>query len=284
MPADTVTPSAIESLMDKGFNLVHIQSGLRDQLDRALTAGGNFFRGDDTSKLQLRLPNDTGYRPYGVEYSLSPERPDKMESFTVRYGTNRECAKMPSGQVRDLCTAMCELKESMDQIAVAIFAALQTRYQQEADDCADHIARRSILQMNYSRPSQTTDHYINEVHEDGSLFTLAAVTSPGLELRTEDGSFEPITTAHDQLLIMPGEILWLLTGGQIRPCYHRVRTIPYLADRLSLLMFADIEPRTCRAWVDSEINAGVDIGKRVLTNSTRYGLAEWTDDIQNTSQ
>ena len=71
---------------------------------------------------------------------------------------------------------------------------------------------------------------------------------------------------------MPGEILWLLSGGQIRPLYHRVRREPGCSERLALLLFGDINPRLCWPWVHTDINEGVDIGARVLTNSNRFGL------------
>jgi hypothetical protein len=57
--------------------------------------------------------------------------------------------------------------------------------------------------------------------------------------------------------------------------YHRVKAIEYLSERMSLLLFADIDPRECGPWVENELNAGIDIGGRVLSNSERFGLRPW---------
>jgi isopenicillin N synthase-like dioxygenase len=128
--------------------------------------------------------------------------------------------------------------------------------------------------MNYSRPSSTAAEYINELHEDGCLMTVMTVTGPGLELRTGDGSFMPAQPTG-QLLFMSGEILNLLSGGLIPPVYHRVRTTRALEERMSLLFFADMNPALCSPWISNDANSGIDIGKRILTNATRYGLTEW---------
>ena len=84
-----------------------------------------------------------------------------------------------------------------------------------------------------------------------------------------------VTTEPDEILVFPGEILWLLSGGVLVPLHHRVRPNSNYEERLSLLYFADIDPRLCMPWCVNEINRTVDIGKRVRENPTRFGLAEW---------
>jgi isopenicillin N synthase-like dioxygenase len=270
-------PAAVESLKSQGFLLVRISEELRNQLDRTFIAGGDFFRGTLDSKSVNRLPRDAGYRPFGVEYSSSPDRPDKMESFTVGSRSYEDVKILPAGSARKLGEEMCWISEALEGIAERLMTALRRWYQQ--GDKTDHgkgsFHQWSILQMNYARPVEVDEQYINDLHEDGCLFTVASIPSPGLEIKTGNRSFAPLTTAHDELLIMPGEILWLLSGGDIAPCYHRVRSVPYLVDRMSLLMFADIDPRLCLAWIHSEVNQQMDIGAKVLKNSARFGLEEW---------
>jgi isopenicillin N synthase-like dioxygenase len=135
----------------------------------------------------------------------------------------------------------------------------------------------SMLQLNYSRPSSTEAEFINEVHEDGCLMTVMTVTGPGLELKVSDGSFLPMQPTGE-FLFMSGEILSLLSGDCIPAIYHRVRTAPTLGERMSLLFFADINPDLCTPWISNEANANIDIGRRVLENSTRYGLTKWKSE------
>jgi isopenicillin N synthase-like dioxygenase len=103
-------------------------------------------------------------------------------------------------------------------------------------------------------------------------------TGPGLEVLSSDNKFTPITIARGELLLVPGEILSLLSGGEIRPLYHRVRPIPDGYRRMAMLFFGDIDPRLCQPWISNHTNRNVDIGDRVLKNSKRYGLAEWSTE------
>ena len=278
---DAATPETVESLLKTGFHLFRVSDDLRDQLDRTFTAGGQFFRSPLESKSGTGLPGDSGYRPFGIEYSASPDRPDQMESFTVSHRTSNDYLSLPPGAARELSKAMCDLKARIEQIAQDLLEVIQARYMKSKQNRVSQFSRWSILQLNFSQPSRTPERCINELHEDGCLFTIAAVTSPGLEVRMPDGSFEPISTSHDQLLLMAGEILTLLSGGEIASCYHRVKTIPYLVDRMSLLMFADIDPKFCTPWIEAKINAGIDVGAKVLTNATRFGLTEWPPEANS---
>ncbi len=104
--------------------------------------------------------------------------------------------------------------------------------------------------------------------------TVMTVTGPGLELKAPDDLFVPMQPKRE-LLFMSGEILNLLSGGHIPTIYHRVRSVPVLQQRMSLLFFADMSPTLCEPWISNETNAGINISERVLQNSTRYGLTEW---------
>lgn len=136
----------------------------------------------------------------------------------------------------------------------------------------------SSLQVNHTYSEITDDELINDLHEDGHLITVACSTGPGLELLTRSGKFLPVTTKCNEVVIMPGEIIWLLSGGYVRPLYHRVRSERNRQNRLALLFFGDIDPRLCKRWVLNEMNANTDIGARVLTNAKRFGLEGFTSD------
>jgi isopenicillin N synthase-like dioxygenase len=130
--------------------------------------------------------------------------------------------------------------------------------------------------LNYSRPAEVALPFINEPHEDGALVTIAYASGPGLEMQMPNNDFMPITNDPWNVPVIPGEIAWLLSGGHIRPVYHRVRPEPHYSERIALLFFGDINPRLCEPWIQNEINRNIDIGDRVLKNPKRYGLEEWT--------
>ena len=181
----------------------------------------------------------------------------------------------------ELTQQMLQTLAFTERIAEQALRSLLHAYGKTAAMHVDGIFKQwSILQLNFSRPCELQENRINDLHEDGCFLTVGAMPSAGLELKQAHESYAPVTTAHNQVVVMAGEILSLMSGGQIQPCFHRVRTVPYLVERMSLLMFADIPPKLCKPWVQTPANDQVDIGSRVLTNSTRFGLQEWSEDRQ----
>lgn len=270
-------PSAMHSLTSDGFLLVSIPTGTRKAIDSTFRRGVAFFRHQSVeAKMTTSLAGDLGFRAHGVEYSSSPERPDQMESFTV----SRRCAdrlrRLPNMSGRVLSSDMARTLELFASIATSLIENLAHFFGHDSNGrLSNSLVDWSLLQLNYSRPSQAHGEYINEVHEDGCLLTVASVTGHGLEIQRNRGLFVPVTPAHDQLLILPGEILYFLSAGLIKPCYHRVNALDYLPERMSLLLFADVDPTLCEPWVTGDVNRGVNIGERILKNSLRFGLKEW---------
>jgi hypothetical protein len=82
----------------------------------------------------------------------------------------------------------------------------------------------------------------------------------------------PVKTGVSEAIIFPGEIAWLLSGGKLRPMYHRVRTHQDIQERMSLLFFADLEPESCQPWISNGTNDTVDIGAHVRQNVIKFGL------------
>jgi isopenicillin N synthase-like dioxygenase len=272
----------IDNVLADGFALVATPEKAEASLYEIFDAGRAFFQRASAEKSLNRLPNDCGYRPYGLEYSQSPSRPDEVESFSL-------CR--PSPQVTDLATLSAsgaDLYEKMaklfkvaeliaEKLTVRLAAELTgTLYEQRYSGAFHHF---SLLQLNYSRPSRVGAEYINDAHEDGSLVTIISVTGPGLELQRQDGSFVSVTPAIDKLLLLSGEILWLLSGGRIPLVHHRVRPITCLDERMSLLFFADPNPTLCEPWIANHVNTNINIGERVRKNPRRFGLSEWGPSI-----
>jgi isopenicillin N synthase-like dioxygenase len=225
------------------------------------------------------MPNDSGYRPIREEYSRSPDHPDEVESFTLSHRVGVPAGLGLSGQALSLYQKMLAAFALLEPIAEMATIILANHFGvTNADRFRGALHLSSILQLNYSRPSQTAVDYINEIHEDGCLLTITSVTAPGLELQRQDGTFMPLVPTGRELLIMSGEILTLLTGGVIPTVFHKVQPMRTYTERMSLLFFADLHPKQCEPWIVNEMNVGVDIGQRVLKNATRFGLAEWDEN------
>jgi isopenicillin N synthase-like dioxygenase len=263
-----------ERFAQNGFLLIPMPDGTRRQVDLAFQSARDFFSASKEEKLQSRLPFDCGYRPSGVEYSSSSNVPDAIESFTASMRTRNDGRKLETTRSFELHERLITTFESLERLAEALVLELATRISgtDYSNRLRGSLHRWSRLQLNYALPAQSTPEYINDVHEDGHLLTIVCSTAPGLELRTQEGHFACPRAASGDFVIMPGNIAWLLSGGRIKPLYHRVRRIAHQQERMSLLFFADICPQNCTPWVHTEINAGADIGASVLTNYSRFGL------------
>jgi isopenicillin N synthase-like dioxygenase len=273
----SITDKAVGEIARNGFVLLDISSEFQELIQGAFDAGAKFFESDTDSKATNCLPFDTGYRPYGQEYSQTNTHPDEMESFTASYRVRNPEHLLSSIGARELHARMLSVFDGFESAAEEITSRLALSIDNRPRDLRCGFRMWSLLQFNYSRPSQTTAEFINDLHEDGCLLTIMSIAGSGLELRSETG-FTSIAASKQQVLVMAGEILWLLTGGEINPVYHRVRTVPSHLTRKSLLFFADMNPAICDPWVFSDVNRNVDIGKRVLKNSSRFGLSEWRTD------
>jgi isopenicillin N synthase-like dioxygenase len=247
------------------------------QLLEIFNLGRIFFQEEISEKLRNTLPNDTGYRPLGVEYSQSAARPDQVESFSICRALEYYDTSSLSFSARALHEALFSAFDSFEATAekLAVTLAEKLTGRPYTEKLRGGLRRYSLLQLNYSQPAKTQTDYINETHEDGSFLTLTLVTAPGLEIQDVNGSFLPVAPDLSELLVMSGEILSLLTGGEIRPVLHRVARVAAIPERMSLLFFADLDPALCQPWVSNETNAEIDIGELVRKNPVRFGLSEW---------
>ena len=269
---ELIPEEAVERLKNDGFLLLPVSEVFSRLLAETFEAAQRFFHAPPAEKLLNKLPEDCGYRPPGIEYSQSAERPDPIESFTIiMRGADSRPLSASAQVLRDkMCAASGLFEQIAETLAMEIAGIISGQRHTERLRGALH--RWSCLQMNYSRPANTDSPFLNELHEDGHLLTIACATGPGLEVQTSGHVFMPIATGWKHVIVMPGEIVWLLSGGNIRPLYHRVRRDPESDERLALLFFGDINPRLCQPWLQNETNANVDIGLRVLTNAARFGL------------
>ncbi|MDB5421705.1 MAG: 2OG-Fe(II) oxygenase [Brevundimonas sp.] len=236
------------------------------------SAGHAFFVRPEAEKRTCTGPHGCGFRPYGVEHSGEPDQPDRIESFTVsrrfaKFGRELTC---PAG--RRLHKALLHLFDVLESVADDLMRswAAEIAGRERAEALRGGLAAWSLVQMNCSL-STGLQEFINSDHDDGTLLTLCNADGPGLEIEQDGGEFRARPPIADQMTVLPGAVAWLLSGGLVKPRRHRVRG-GVAGRRQSLLFFADLEPALCEPWSVSPINAGVDIGSRVLTSPGEFGL------------
>ena len=271
-PADLVA-----ELKSRGHLKLRCRPEVAAAITKVLTEAEVFF------SLPLALKNRNtiddlceGYRGLGTEYSDVAERPDLHESFWVHaFNAERARAHMDH-RAQPLYRSMLCVAEMFDDIITSMLVTLQHYYElPNADQPQFATALGSHLQLNYYNPSKHERGLLMDCHEDGLLFTILHSNAAGLEIRTPDGSYSPVTTKPGELFIMPGDITMLLSGGEIQPLYHRVRNVPEIQERMSLMYFSNPNAsysRKLKPWRETEVNRGVDIMRRVIENPLKFGL------------
>lgn len=263
----------LKDLVDDGFLLLSVPHTIAESVGATFAAGYTFFRQEEDTKKQFIFEQDLGYRPFAGEYSVTVEFPDQLESYSVSPRLDVSPVHLTLDSVAIFQARMMETFHLMEPIVegLTMLLADQIGAHSPSTTLKGKLHHWSRLQANYARPADVAFAFINETHEDLDLLTLTSCPQPGLEVKMAK-RFVPVQTTSHEVLIFPGEIAWLLSGGAIKPMYHRVRTYSHVNERLALLFFADVEPESCEPWVITNVNKGIDVAQRVRTNVRKFGL------------
>jgi len=259
------------SLLHHGYALVPMSADTVAVLDEIFESAANFFSLSPKEKIRFERPEILeGYRRYGAEHSGPEDRPDLNETFSLvlRNQARKDIARWKESNPlhRALRAAAAHYSALVDGVLEAI--------RQEFNPSGDRIvsAEFSYFQLNHYRPRAETRDFLQDAHEDGHLLTVVTSRQRGLEAEI-GGRFEAINFARNELLLMPGSILTLMTGGRIKPLPHRVRNVKEVATRASLMYFCNASvTHPPRAWVAGADGSMPDIGRANVEASKLFGL------------
>jgi len=266
--------SLIDELITRGHAKIRIGRDIRRQIAHTFEIARGFYARPLPEKRSFALPAFVeGYRDIGLEYSMRPDRPDLTESFSV---WNRNRARTEEWVTT--CPIHIEMRRTIDALTMPIdelFQSMADRWAPGVD--GPRVKTASYLQINYYEPAQHSRDMLQDGHEDGHLLTLVTATGPGLEIDTGDG-YQPAEVAEDEMLIMPGSLLTLMTGGKISPLYHRVRNSFRKEARYSMMYFVNPESdQELEPWIRNESNAGIDIIEQANALPQKFGLPTLVD-------
>lgn len=264
--------SASSTLLRSGYAIVRTGALMRVCLDKTFDDTHRFFAREPAEKARFSRPDILeGYRAFGAEFSGDASRPDLNETYSL----------VPRNQSRPDIAGWRVANPLHDDLSQAapFYAALANGVLDDLRDAIEPEGDRidadefSYLQLNYYRPGRETRDLLQDAHEDGHLLTIVTSRQPGLEFEV-DGRFEPANLAPDELLIMPGGILTLMTGGLMQPLVHRVRNVPGLRTRASLMFFVNASvTNPPRAWIADRDGTFPDIRRATIESSQMFGLA-----------
>lgn len=262
---------ASRCILDDGYARVRVDAGMVAVLDQIFDSAEKFFARKAAEKQRYaRADILEGYRDVGAERSGPLKRPDLNESFSLVLRNMARSDIAPWTATNPLHRALRAAAPRYAALVDAILEGLRCEINPQGDrvssvDC-------SYLQLNYYRPEGEQRDFLMDVHEDGHLLTVVTSRQPGLEAEI-GGRFEALEFASDELLVMPGSILTLMTGGRIKPLPHRVRNVAGVKARASLMYFGNAPvTRAPRPWVAAADGSLPDIGTATAEKSQVFGL------------
>lgn len=263
----TAVEQAARDIIDQGYAVVKLSDVDAGNLHNAISTAVQFFRRPLEDKTAHgSTDHNYGYRPFGIEYSRTPERPDMNECFTL---WSSRLDLIPNAQdIPELTGAFADWRDSLAPLVQAILDQVAGNFGAEA---APEFEKASYLQINYCLPTPAERDLLQDKHEDGHMVTVLHATAPGLEIYAND-EVKPMLPAADEVVIMPGSVLTALSGGKIQPLYHQVRNHG-LDDRQSIMYFVNPEiDAPLYAWLDAPGGERVDIREHVQNAPSMFGL------------
>ena len=284
---DAIITHAAQNLLKDGYAVVRLSDLETTKLQQTLHAAKAFFQRSLQDKLShgsAEAKWSHGFRPYGVEYSITPDRLDLNESFSL--WSDRTDLVPNSDGVMDLLATCLDYRVSV--VAPLVGGVLDEIIATKPFRCSaaspPRFERAAYLQINdcfdlsKTLPDQVARDLIQDKHEDAHMLTVLHATAPGLEIYPHDENgleateAMPMLPAENELIIMAGSVLTALTGGRVRPLYHRVRNHG-IGGRQSIMYFVNPEiDEPLYSWVGGE-EEGIDLRGRVRDAPLKYGLA-----------
>ena len=259
---------ALRQILEQGYALLSLNDEQADRLAGALDAGRRFFTLPADRKARYASTDmNHGYRPLGREFSITPQRPDLNECFTIWH--DRLDLIPHSADLPELTEAWRRWRDSLVELVDGVLAELARHF---GSDRSPAFRSASYLQMNaYTESSSRDRDLLQDPHEDGHMITIQHATAPGLEV-VVDGVGRPVLTGPRQVLVMPGSVLTDLSGGRVPPLYHQVRNHEHTG-RISLMYFVNPSLREpVYSWLDE--TGKVDLREKVRSNPSMFGLAD----------
>jgi isopenicillin N synthase-like dioxygenase len=263
-------------LKDYGFIVLKDHPISDDLLNRAYALCEEFFTLPVEEKLKYKLPNgggQRGYTSFGSEHAKDSKVADLKEFWHV----GRELAKghryeqyYPDNiwpvQISEFETVFKKIYRELDRTGLIMLEAL-TGPLNVAPDFFNKMSSEgnSILRLLHYPPIPVDADPRSvraAAHEDINLITiLVSATASGLELKDRDGSWLPIESAPNSLVVDAGDMLARITNDVIPSTTHRVvnpADIPGKSrtSRYSMPYFMHPNPDAILSCLDSCVGDG----------------------------
>ncbi len=224
------------SFEEYGFAIVRDHGIPQNLIERAEAKAKDFFALPEDVKRGYLIPGGggaRGYTAFGVETAKGAQAHDLKEFWHVgrelaaghKYrdvmGDNVWPTEVPG--FRD---TFLELYDAFDAAGLKILSAIARFLKVDQDYFADTVRDgNSVMRLLHYPPQKeaTGQHIRAGAHEDINTITLLiGAEEAGLELKTRDGCWLPVSPKPGELVVNIGDMLQRLTNGKLRSTPHRV--------------------------------------------------------------
>ncbi|HEY0630171.1 MAG TPA: 2-oxoglutarate and iron-dependent oxygenase domain-containing protein [Sphingomicrobium sp.] len=224
------------SFVEYGFAIVRDHGIPQDLIDRAEQLSKQFFALSEEAKKKYLIPGSggaRGYTAFGIETAKGATSFDLKEFWHV----GRELpADHPFREVMadniwpeevpGFKETFLELYDAFDAAGVKVLRAIARFLKVDEDYFTDTVRDGNSVMRLLHYPAQTEptgNHIRAGAHEDINTITLLlGAEEAGLELKTRDGRWIPVSPKAGELVINIGDMLQRLTNGVLRSTSHRV--------------------------------------------------------------
>lgn len=224
------------SFVEYGFAIIRDHGIPQDLIERAEEMSKQFFALPDDVKKKYLIPGTggaRGYTAFGVETAKGADAFDLKEFWHV----GRE---LPAGhKFRDVMAdnvwpdeiagfkeTFLALYSAFDEAGLKILRAIARFLNVDEEYFTDTVRDgNSVMRLlHYPAQKEPTGRHIRAgAHEDINTITLLlGAEEAGLELKTKDGRWIPVSPKAGELVINIGDMLQRLTNGYLRSTSHRV--------------------------------------------------------------
>ncbi|HEX4694423.1 2OG-Fe(II) oxygenase family protein [Sphingomonas sp.] len=232
-----------------------------------------FSKPEQLKRLDACPQEFQGWRSLGGEFSVVPERPDLHESFWVTGTDGDHLFSRFSSEARRLHELLADYARQISGLERLLTAEIMRSLGVDGHASFECVSR-SDIQCLFYRPSTHQDReFLQEEHEDAVYMTLTKADAPGLEVECKGGSYRPLSLQPNQIAVLPGEILSLMTGGFIRPLMHRVVRNASQEVRTTIGYFlapTAIDGGKIEPWISNAFNASINLEQRVRDNQVKF--------------
>ncbi|HVF37358.1 MAG TPA: 2-oxoglutarate and iron-dependent oxygenase domain-containing protein, partial [Sphingomicrobium sp.] len=225
-----------QSFVDYGFAIVRDHGIPQELIERAEQLSKQFFALPEEVKRKYLIPGGggaRGYTAFGIETAKGATAHDLKEFWHV----GRE---LPPGhkfrdtmadnvwpeEVRGFKETYLELYDAFDEAGLKVLRAIARFLKVDEEYFTDTVRDGNSVMRLLHYPAQTEptgNHIRAGAHEDINTITLLlGAEEAGLELKTKDGRWIPVSPKPGELVINIGDMLQRLTNGVLRSTSHRV--------------------------------------------------------------